>query len=160
MLVTLHLNTLLKKKTHIKYSTLLNCAMQVECDLLTKPMDFSYYYRFIVHFLIELVSIFIIFCILSWTSSLSISRFAISASTFSNHVFFGLSTAFNSNLHTFLHQVLIIFPHHMSLPSQPTTSNDSCDRVNSNHLSQFFTSLSVFDGNARHPSNYLHLCSF
>ena len=32
------------------------------------------------------------------------------------------SSAFNTKLHTFLHPVLITFPHHMSLPSQSTTS--------------------------------------
>ena len=45
-------------------------------------------------------------------------------------------------------------PHHMSIPSQPTTFNDSCDRLNSNHLSQFFTCPSVFHGNTTQPSNH------
>ena len=44
-------------------------------------------------------------------------------------------------LHFFLSWMSIIgyFPHHMSIPSQSTTSNDS-DRLNFNQLSQFFTS--------------------
>ena len=50
----------------------------------------------------------------------------------------------NSILHTFLHPVLITFPHHMSIPSQSTTSNESCDRLNSNQPSQFFICSSVF----------------
>ena len=37
--------------------------------------------------------------------------------------------------------------HHMSIPSQSATSNDSCDRLNSNQPSQFFTCPSVFHGN-------------
>ena len=79
----------------------------------------------------------------------------ISVSTLSNHVFLGLSwsflvflglswssnqsSAFNSILQTFLHPILITFIHHMSIPSQSTTYNDSCDRLNSNQLSQCFT---------------------
>ena len=43
------------------------------------------------------------------------------------------SSAFNSILHTF-HPDVITFPHYMSIPSQRTTSNDSCDRLNSNEL--------------------------
>ena len=50
--------------------------------------------------------------------------------------------------------------HHMSLLSQPSTSNDSCDRLNSNKFFLFFTHLSIFHGNSTHPSNHLHLCSF
>ena len=42
-------------------------------------------------------------------------------------------------------------PLHFS-SSQPTTSNDSCDRLNSNQLSQFFTCTSVFQRNTTHPS--------
>ena len=47
-----------------------------------------------------------------------------------------------STLHTFLHPGLVTFPHHMSTPSQSTTSNDSCDRLNFHQLSQFFSCLS------------------
>ena len=57
------------------------------------------------------------------------------------------SSAFNSIqtiLHTFLHPVLITFPHHMSITSQSTTSNESCDMLNSNQPSQFFIWHSVF----------------
>ena len=55
------------------------------------------YYRFIVRFPIALDFLFITFTfllhlLLSWTSSLSISCSAISASTLSNHVFLGLPT--------------------------------------------------------------------
>ena len=39
----------------------------------------------------------------------------------------------------------------MSIPSQPTTSNNSCDRLNSNQPSQFFTCPSVFHGDTTHP---------
>ena len=55
---------------------------------------FKYYIIFIVRFPIGLVVLFITFFLhffLSWTSSLSISSFAISTSTFSNHVL-GLPT--------------------------------------------------------------------
>ena len=57
----------------------------------------SIYYRFIGRFLIGLDFLFITFIfllhlLLSWTSSLSISSSAISASTLSNHVFLGLPT--------------------------------------------------------------------
>ena len=97
----------------------------------------SIYYRFIVRFPIGLDFLFITFTfllhlLLSWTSSLSISSSAISASTLPNHVFFWSSnrfSAFNSILHTLLHPVLITFSHHMSIPSQSTTSNESCDRL-------------------------------
>ena len=41
------------------------------------------------------------------------------------------SSAFNSTLHTFLHPALVTFPLYMTIPSHPTTSNDSCDRLNS-----------------------------
>ena len=97
------------------------------------------YYRFIVRFPIGLdypfiTFIFLFHLLLSWTSSLSISSSAISASTClswsSNR-----SSAFNSILHTILHPVLITFSHHMSIPSQSTTSNESCDRLNSNQPS-------------------------
>ena len=50
--------------------------------------------------------------------------------------------AFNSPLYTFLHPVLVTFPHHMNIPSQSTTSNDSCEGLDSNQLSHFFTCLS------------------
>ena len=94
-------------------------------------------YWFIIHFPIKLDFLFITFRLhvfLSWMFSLSISSSAISASTFSNHVFLGLqtgllpSTLISINL---LHPVFIIISHHMFIPYQSTTSNDSCDRVNS-----------------------------
>ena len=40
-----------------------------------------------------------------------------------------------------------------------TTSNDSCDRLNSNQLYQFFSFPSAFHRHTTHPSNHLHLCS-
>ena len=49
--------------------------------------------------------------------------------------------------------------HHMFILSQPTTSNDGCDRMNFNHP-QFFTSLSVSHENSTHQSNHRHLYSF
>ena len=121
------------------------------------------YYRFTVHFPLRFDFLFITYFLhffLSWTSSLSITSSAISASTLYNHVLLGLPTGLLLQLHTFIHPVLVTFPHHMSIPSQPTTSNDSCDRFNSNQLSQFFTCPSVFHGNTTHPSNHLDLCPF
>ena len=56
----------------------------------------------------------ILYLFMSWISSLSISNYAISASTFSNQVFLDVHT----------------------------TSNDSCDRLDSTQLCQFFTSIS------------------
>ena len=58
---------------------------------------YNIYYRFIVRFPIGLDFLFITFTfllnfLLSWTSSLSISCSAISASTLSNHVFLGFPT--------------------------------------------------------------------
>ena len=50
--------------------------------------------------------------------------------------------------------------HHMSIPSQYTTSNESCDRLNSNQPSQLFICPSVFQWDTTHPSNHLHLCYF
>ena len=47
------------------------------------------------------------------------------------------SSAFNHILHTFLHLVLITLSHHMSIPSQSTTPNEGCNRLNSNKPSQF-----------------------
>ena len=110
------------------------------------------YYWFIVRFPIGLDFLFITFTIflhllLSWTSSLSISSSPISTSTLSKPRLSwssNRSSAFNSILHTFLHPVLITFSHHMSIPSQSTTSNESCDRLNSNQPSQFFICSSVF----------------
>ena len=63
------------------------------------------YYRFRVRFPIGLYFIFITFTfilhlLLSWTSSLSISGSAISASTLSNHVFLGLQPVFCLQLYT------------------------------------------------------------
>ena len=76
------------------------------------------YYRFIVRFPIGLDFLFITFTfllhlLLSWrTSSLSISSSAISASTLSNHVFFGLPT---SLLPSTLYPIHFISPspHHL-----------------------------------------------
>ena len=59
-------------------------------------------------------------------------------------VVWSLSSAFNSILHTFLNPVLITFSHHMSIPSQSTTSNESCDRLNSNQPYLLFICPSVF----------------
>ena len=53
---------------------------------------------------------------------------------------FGLLPSTLISIHIF-HPVFIIFPHHMSIPSQPTTSNDSCDWFNFNQVHQLFTSL-------------------
>ena len=107
------------------------------------------YYRFIGRFPIGFDFLLITFfphLFLAWTSSLSISSSAISASTLSNHVLDRPtgSSAFNFILHTFLHSPLMT----VVLVSTPT---------NVFHL---FTCPSVFHGNTTHPSNHLHLCSF
>ena len=104
---------------------------------------YIYYYRFIVHFPIGLdflFKTFILHFFLSWTSSLSISSTAISSSTLSNHVLLGLPIGLLPSTPKSIHfftKSLITFPHHMSIPSQSTTSNDSCDRLNSNQTSSF-----------------------
>ena len=121
------------------------------------------YYQFIYHFPIGLDVLFIT-CFLHFflsQTSLSIPSTAISY-TLQQCPFwsYNRASAFNSILHTFVHPVLVSFPNHMSIPSQPTTSNDSCDKLTSNRLSQFFTCPSVFQGNTTYPSNHLHLCSF
>ena len=101
---------------------------------------------------------FLLHFFLSWTSSLSISSSAISTSTLSNHVRLGITTGL---LHLTLNSILFSpSPHHMSIPSQSTISNDSCDRLNFNQSSQFFICPSVFHGDTTHPSNHLHLYSF
>ena len=86
------------------------------------------YYRFIVCFPIGLDFLFITFTfllhfLLSWTSSLSISSSAISASTLSNHVFLGLPTGLLPStlysIHFFTQSsspFLITCPYHLSLP--------------------------------------------
>ena len=115
------------------------------------------YYRFIVPFPIGLDFLFITFLLhflLLWTSSLSISSSAISASTLSNHVLvcqpvfcLQLYTPYISSPsphHLSSSPFLITFPHHMSIPSQSTTSNESCDMLNSNQPSQFFICPFVF----------------
>ena len=120
------------------------------------------YYRFIVHFLIVLDFLFITFSLhffLLWTSSLSISSSAMSASTLCNHVLLGLPIGLlPSTLNSihFFHPVITL----PSIPSQSTTPNDSCDRLNSSQPSQFFICPSVCHGDTTHPSNHLHLCSF
>ena len=108
---------------------------------------YNIYYRFIVRFPIGLDFLFITFTfllhlLLSWTSSLSISSSAISASTLSNHVFLGLPTGLLPTIYT--PYISSPSPHHMSIPSQSTTSNESCDMLNSNPHSQFFICPSVF----------------
>ena len=86
------------------------------------------YYRFIVRFPRVLDFLFITFTffihfLLSWTSSLSISCSAISASTLSNHVFLCLPTGLLSStlysIHLFTQSsspFLITCPYHLSLP--------------------------------------------
>ena len=62
------------------------------------------------------------------------------------------SSAFNSRFHTFLHPFLVTFAHHMFLPYQPINSNAGCNRLNSNHPSQFLICPSVFPGDTTLPS--------
>ena len=126
------------------------------------------YYRFIVRFPIGLDLLFITFTfllhlLLSWTSSLSISSLAISASTLCKHVFLGLpagllpSTLYSIHFFTQSSSPFLIT---CPIPSHSTTSNESCDRLNSNQPSQFFSCYSVFQWDTTHLSNHLHLCSF
>ena len=51
--------------------------------------------------------------------------------TLSNHVVQPVSCFQLYSIHLFT-QSLVTFPYHMTIPSQPTTSNDSCNRMNSN----------------------------
>ena len=84
------------------------------------------YYRFIVRFPIGLDFLFVTFLLhllISWTSSLSISSSAISASTLSNHVFLGLPTGLLPSTLYFIHfftqsssPFLITCLYHLSLP--------------------------------------------
>ena len=85
-----------------------------------------------------LFTTFFLYFFLSWTSSLSISRSAMSASTLSNHVLLGRPISLQ------LYTPYISSPSHchISIPSQPTTSNDSCDRLNSNFLNYSLVLLS------------------
>ena len=101
------------------------------------------------------------YALLSWTSSLSISSSAISASTLYNHVRVGLPTGLlTSSLYSILLFIqssslfLITCSYHLSLQlliavvigSTPTNS-------------QFVTCPSVFHGNTTHPSNHLwYIC--
>ena len=139
----------------VEYST---CFVSIKINII--------YYRFIVRVPIGLDFLFITFFLhffQSWTSSLSISSSAMSASTLSNHVLLGRPTGLLPSTLNSIHfftKSLITFTHHMSIPSQSTTSNDSCDRLNSNQAFQFFICPSVLHGNTTHPSNHLHLCSF
>ena len=93
-------------------------------------------YRFIVRFPIRVdllfITFFLHFCLL-WTSSLSISSSPISDSTLFNHVLLGLPTGLLPSTLNSIHFFI-----------QPTTSNDSCDILNSNQLSQFYMCFSVF----------------
>ena len=100
------------------------------------------HYRFIVRFQIGLDFLFITFLLhlfLSWTSSLSISSSAISASTLSNHVFLGLPTGLLPSTLYSIH-----FFTQSSSPFLITCPYDSCDRLNSNQPSQFFIFLLSF----------------
>ena len=89
---------------------------------------------------------------LLWMSSLSLSSSSISAFTFSNHVFLGLTNGLLPSSTYIFQPVHIIYPPLMSIPSQPATSNKSCKRLNSYKISQFLTSPSVFYGN----DTYVH----
>ena len=109
-----------------------NNHTQKYCELFQNStltaLYYIYIYRFIVRFPIELNYLSITFLLhscLSWTFVKS----AISASLSSNW-----SSGLNSTPY-----ISSPSPHHMSIPSQSTTSNDSCDRLNSNQPSQFFT---------------------
>ena len=105
------------------------------------------YYWFIVSFPIGLDFLFITFFLhffMSWTSPLSIS--ISTDSTLSNHVLLGI------RLQHYTPYISSPSPHHMSIPSQPTISNDSGVRY-LQLTSQFFT-CPVFHGNTTHPSNH------
>ena len=125
------------------------CIQAYDFIIFYTCISYYIYYRFIVRFPIGLDFLFTTFLLhflLSWTSSLSISSSAISTSTLSNHVFHGIRTGLlpSNLLHKFLHPVFITFPRHISIPSQSTISNESCDRLNSNQHSQFFICPSAF----------------
>ena len=62
--------------------------------------------------------------------------------------------AFNSKLHTFLHPTILAFTHHMSIPSQSTTSNNSYDRF------QLQPVFSIIHLSFCLSFNHLYLCSF
>ena len=120
-----------------------------------EPSSVEYmYYRFIVRFPIGLDFLFIILFphfFLSWRSSLLISSSAMFTSTLPKHVFLGRPTGIlPSTLYSIPFFVLLTFLNHMTIPSQSTTSNDSCVRLNYNQPSQFFTCPSVFQGNTTH----------
>ena len=123
------------------------------------------YYRFTVRFPIGLDFLFITFTfllhlLLPWTSSLSISSSAISASTLSNHVFLGLPTGLLPStlysIHFFSQSSSpfpITCPYHLSLPllmkvvigSTPTSLlNSSCVLLSFNEI----------------PHIHLIICSF
>ena len=121
-----------------------------------------YYYRFIVHFPIRLDFLFITFLLhffLSGTSSLSILGCAISTSTLSNHVFFGLPTGLLPStlysIHLFTQSsspFLITCPYHLSLPllmkvvigSTPTSLlNSSFVLLSFNEIPHIYSSASL-----------------
>ena len=63
-------------------------------------------------------------------------------------------SAFNSKLHTFLHPTILTLPHHMSIPSQSTTSNNSYDRL------QLQPIFSIIHLSFCLSFNHLYHCSF
>ena len=125
-----------------------------------KPTRYIYY-RFIVRFPIGLDFLFIIFLLhffLSWTSSLSISSSAISASTLSHHVFLGLPTGLlPSTLHSIYYftqsssHFLITCPYHLSLPPlmKVVIGSTPISLLNSSFVLLFFMEI---------PHNHLIIC--
>ena len=99
-----------------------------------KTLLINIYYRFIVRFPIGLDFLFITFFLhffLSWTSSLSISSYSISASTLSNHVLLSFPTnlllSTLNSIHFFNQSsslFLITCPHHLSIPLLMTVEID------------------------------------
>ena len=101
------------------------------CCLIPGPKS-AYFYWCIVRFSmwLDLLHFF-----RSWTFSRLVSSSSISAATVSSHVLLSLSTGLRpSTLILIFHPVLIIFPHQMSFPSHPATSNDSLNGLNSYQL--------------------------
>ena len=73
------------------------------------------------------------------------------------HVLLYLPTGLLHSTLNILHPIIITFAHYMSIPFQTTTSNNGCDRLNSNHPSHVFICPSVFHGDTTHLSNHLHI---
>ena len=114
------------------------------------------YYRFMVCFPIGLDFLLIIF-LLHFFLSCGIFLVSVLPDPLLHSLtmsFLVFHLAFNSKLHTFHHPTIHTFPHHMSIPSQSTTSNNSYDRL---QLQQVF---SIIHMSFCLSFNHLYICSF